>query len=98
MASEKHDEIAGLWPAEDVAKVLRCEPRTVRRKTKTDGLPFVRTGSNRMLFDPAAIRNWIAARSTILAPIARPGPALHNATLRSATSWDGVKRSGRSRA
>lgn len=84
-----------LWTAEDVARVLRCEPRTVRRKTKTDGLPFIRTASNRMLFDPAKVRRWLEERATTLdaEPRAKASPG----TTPGFAAWDGVRRAGRKR-
>ena len=87
------DEPPALWTAEDVGRLLRCDPRTVRRKTKSDGLPFIRTGRNRMLFSPGDVNRWLDSRATVLdpEPSSKPAPAVIF------PAWDGVRRAGRKR-
>jgi excisionase family DNA binding protein len=58
---------APLWTAPEVAALLRCSVRGVRRLVARDGLPFVRVGPRR-LYDPAAVRAWLAAHAAALAP------------------------------
>jgi len=92
MATTK-EEPTTLWTAEDVARMLHCDPRTVRRKTKTDGLPFIQTAKNRILFNPADVNRWLAMRTTTIKPTASQPPVAEPAF----PAWDGVKRTGRRR-
>lgn len=61
-----------LWTAPEVAALLRCSVRGVRRLVARDGLPFVRVGPRR-LFDPVQVRAWLAAHAAALAPPAAAG-------------------------
>lgn len=51
-----------LLTAPEVAEVLRCSVRTVRRMTYTGGLPHLRIG-RRVLYPAAAIAQWVRSNT-----------------------------------
>mgnify|MGYP006307891125 FL=1 len=48
-----------LWNAREAAKALSVSERTLYSRTQDGTLPCVRLGGRR-LYDPAALRAWIA--------------------------------------
>jgi excisionase family DNA binding protein len=65
-----------LVDAEGLAPLLSLSVRTIR-ELQAQGMPMIRVG-RRVLFDPAAVKDWLArrsavpARSTLQLPRARP--------------------------
>jgi phage terminase Nu1 subunit (DNA packaging protein) len=65
-----------LVDAEGLAPLLSLSVRTIR-VSQAQGVPMVRVG-RRVLFDPAAVKDWLArrsavpARSTLRLPRGRP--------------------------
>jgi excisionase family DNA binding protein len=51
------------WLIHEVASYLRIDPRTVRRLVARGTLPVGQVpGTRKLLFDPAEVRNVVAAR------------------------------------
>lgn len=57
----------GLWTAAQVAAFLGCSTDWVYKQVRTaeeGGLPFIRLGRRNYRFDPAKVREWVAARAS----------------------------------
>ena len=50
-----------LWTADEVAEYLGLHPQTIYKKANSGEIPSVRV-LNSLRFEPAAIREWIAAQ------------------------------------
>lgn len=57
-----------LWTTEEVARLLRIDPSTVRRwraERPPQGPPFIRLSGRVVLYDAADVQDWLDARRTI---------------------------------
>jgi len=51
-----------LLTTADVQRILRVQPRTLNGYIRAGQLPVIRVNARRLLFDPADVRAFIAAR------------------------------------
>ncbi len=51
-----------LLTSAEVQKILRIQPRTLNGYIRAGQLPVIRVNARRLLFDPADVRAFIAAR------------------------------------
>lgn len=49
---------SGLWTVQDMAVFLRTTPAAVFKSVERRQIPHIRLG-RRILFDPAAVREWL---------------------------------------
>jgi excisionase family DNA binding protein len=57
-------EKPGLMTKEEVQDYLRISHQTLQRYMKEYGLPYIKLG-RRVLFDPAALKAWLEARTIV---------------------------------
>lgn len=55
------------WSYDDLARATGLSVPTLRKSVQTEGLPHCRIGE-RVLFLPAAVRDWFAGRIVTLSP------------------------------
>ena len=53
-----------LITIKQVAQRLHCSTRTLQRRMKYDGFPFVRVGKRAYLFNWSKVSSWLEARET----------------------------------
>lgn len=56
--------MASLWTVGEVATFLNVRPFRIYELVQARHIPFSKIGSRQLRFDPAAIRQWLDARST----------------------------------
>ena len=53
-----------LWTVTEVAEFLHVRPLRIYELVYAREIPFTKIGRRQLRFDPAAIRQWIDARTT----------------------------------
>ncbi len=53
-----------LWTVREVAELLSVRPLRVYELVYARQIPFTKIGRRQLRFDPAAIRQWLDARTT----------------------------------
>ena len=61
MADSQSNVFERLWTATEVAEYLGLHPQTIYKKANSGELPSVRV-LTALRFEPAAIREWVAAQ------------------------------------
>ncbi len=56
--------MAPMWTVREVAEFLHVRPIRVYELVNAHLIPFTRIGRRQLRFDPAAIRQWLEARTT----------------------------------
>jgi excisionase family DNA binding protein len=54
-----------LVSADELAQLTGWSKQSIYRRARRGEIPVVRTGAREIRFDPAAVRRWIAANTTI---------------------------------
>ena len=54
-----------LWNVKELADFLHVRPLRVYELVNSGQIPFTRIGVRQLRFDPVAIREWLAARTTL---------------------------------
>ncbi len=53
-----------LWTVNEVADFLNVRPLRIYELVQARQIPFTKVGLRQLRFDPAAIRQWLDARTT----------------------------------
>jgi len=53
-----------MWTVQEVAQFLNVRPMRVYELVHARQIPFTKVGPRQLRFDPAAIRQWLDARTT----------------------------------
>jgi len=53
-----------MWTATQVADLLNVRPSRVYELVRSHQIPFIKIGRRQFRFDPAAIQEWLDARTT----------------------------------
>jgi len=56
--------MSSLWTVEEVAEFLNVRPLRIYELVYAREIPFTKIGRRQLRFDPAAIRQWLDARTT----------------------------------
>ncbi len=56
--------MAAMWTVREVAEFLAVRPIRVYELVNARLIPFTKIGRRQLRFDPAAIRQWLDARTT----------------------------------
>ncbi len=56
--------MSSLWTVEEVANFLHVRPLRIYELVHGRQIPFTKIGLRQLRFDPAAIRQWLDARTT----------------------------------
>ena len=56
--------MSSLWTVQEVAQFLNVRPLRIYELVRDRQIPFTKVGLRQLRFDPAAIRQWLEARST----------------------------------
>ncbi len=56
--------MSSLWTVEEVAAFLNVRPLRIYELVYGRQIPFTKIGLRQLRFDPAAIRQWLDARTT----------------------------------
>lgn len=67
MTTEVADPFGGLMTTEELARLVKVDPSTVRRWRTADpvqGPPFIRLSPRVVKYDPADVRTWLNRHRT----------------------------------
>ena len=56
--------MSSMWTVQEVAQFLNVRPMRIYELVHARQLPFTKVGRRQLRFDPAAIRQWLDARTT----------------------------------
>ena len=56
--------MSSLWTVKEVADFLNVRPLRIYELVHTRQIPFTKVGLRQLRFDPAAIQQWLDARTT----------------------------------
>ena len=56
--------MSSLWTVNEVAEFLNVRPLRIYELVHSRQIPFTKVGLRQLRFDPAAIRQWLEARTT----------------------------------
>ena len=57
---------SNLWTVRELAEFLHVRPLRVYELVHTGQVPYTRIGARQLRFDPAVIREWLAAHTTLV--------------------------------
>lgn len=65
MAAITQSEPRLLLTADELAQLCGWSKQSVYRRARRGEIPCVRTGARQVMFDPAAVKRWVVANSSI---------------------------------